>query len=531
MKRIALSVRWNFTLSCCLLAVFACAGLQAQTVIGGTTPHPTAELDVQSSERGFLPPRLTEAERDAINTPATGLTIYNIDARCIEFFNGLAWRNLCDGTVSEDALQNLQVLQNTIVYTEGQNGFVDEGNLDPGDNYGQTANIGDIDGNGVSDLAVGAPEDESSPGCVSGVVYIHLLDASGQVIGTTRIGRGIGLATGVNLDELACNPPTSNSKDGFGQSVVGLGDLDGDGDIEIAVGAWLGENTGASGGGTGTVYILSLNSPAPGEVEVTKKVLIQENQGGESFGDFNRNLAPFDRFGQAVANIGDIDGDGVVDLAVIAGGRGDGVIYIFPLNEDGTVKNNTEGGFIREITDNSNGFVGSFNTDGFGLTGLGDVNKDGVNDLAFIAANNVIYVLFLNADGTVKGQQEISPGVGGFDGSELTGSDRLIALTSVGDLNGDGIQDLAVGAFNDENESGTNNTGAVYLLTLNSSGMVTEEVKIAPGLFGFTEVLNSGDKFGRFLGNPGDVDGNGINDLYVGAEGSNKAYLIFLGGM
>jgi len=161
----------------------------------------------------------------------------------------------------------------------------------------------------------------------------------------------------------------------------------------------------------------------------------------------------------------------------------------------------------------------------------GDVDDDGVNDLAVIADNNVIYILFLNADGTVKDQQEISPGVGGFDGSELTGGDRLIVLTSIGDLNGDGINDLAVGASNDENESGTNNTGAVYLLTLDSSGMVTDEVKIAPGLFGFTEVLNSGDKFGRFLGNPGDVDGNGINDLYVGAEGSNKAYLIFLEGM
>jgi len=526
------SIHWNSILPCCLLVLLACAELQAQTVIGGTMPDPTAELDVQSSERGFLPPRLTEAERDAINSPATGLTIYNIDARCIEFFNGLAWRNLCDGTVSDDALQNLQVQsQNTIVYTEGENGFVDEGNLDPGDNYGQTANIGDIDGNGISDLAVGAFQDESSPGCVSGVVYIHLLDANGQVIGTTRIGKNLGLATGVDLDELACNPPSSNSKDGFGVSVAGLGDLDGDGDIEIAVGAWLGENTGASGGGTGTVYILSLDSPASGEVEVTKKVLIQENQGAESFGDFDVNLAPFDRFGQAVANIGDIDGDGVVDLAVIAGGDGDGVVYIFPLNTDGTVKNATEGGFITKITDNTNGFSGSFNTGGFGLTGLGDVDDDGVNDLAVIADNNVIYILFLNADGTVKDQQEISPGVGGFDGSELTGGDRLIVLTSIGDLNGDGINDLAVGASNDENESGTNNTGAVYLLTLDSSGMVTDEVKIAPGLFGFTEVLNSGDKFGRFLGNPGDVDGNGINDLYVGAEGSNKAYLIFLEGM
>jgi len=518
MKRIALSVRWNFTLSCCLLAVFACAGLQAQTVIGGTTPHPTAELDVQSSERGFLPPRLTEAERDAINTPATGLTIYNIDARCIEFFNGLAWRNLCDGTVSEDALQNLQVLQNTIVYTEGQNGFVDEGNLDPGDNYGQTANIGDIDGNGVSDLAVGAFEDESTGGC-KGVVYIHLLEDNAQVISTNRIGKGIGLASGVDLNELACN-------DEFGVSVAGLGDLDSDGTMEIAVGAWLGENDG-SDSGSGTVYVLSLNASGV----VTKKVLIQDNLGGESFGDFDVNLEIADRFGQAVANIGDIDGDGVIDLAVIADGDGDGVMYIFPLNTDGTVKNGTEGGFITKITDNANGFSGNFNTSGFGLTGLGDVDDDGVNDLAFIANNNTIYVLFLNADGTVKDQQEIAPGVGGFDGSEL-GGDQIIALTSVGDLNGDGINDLAVGASNDENESGmNNNTGAVYLLTLDSSGMVTDEVKIAPGLFGFTEMLNSGDKFGRFLGNPGDVDGNGINDLYVGAEGSNKAYLIFLGGM
>jgi uncharacterized protein (TIGR02145 family) len=72
--------------------------LQAQTIIGGSTPDPSAMLEVKSSDKGFLPPRMTSAQRAALVNPAEGLLIYNTDTDCINLYNGTRWFELC-GTV------------------------------------------------------------------------------------------------------------------------------------------------------------------------------------------------------------------------------------------------------------------------------------------------------------------------------------------------------------------------------------------------------------------------------------------------
>lgn len=63
----------------------------AQVGINTTEPNPSAELDVASTQRGFLPPRMSSNDRDAINNPAAGLMIYNTDDNNIQYFNGSAW--------------------------------------------------------------------------------------------------------------------------------------------------------------------------------------------------------------------------------------------------------------------------------------------------------------------------------------------------------------------------------------------------------------------------------------------------------
>jgi alpha-tubulin suppressor-like RCC1 family protein len=74
-----------------------------QIGIGTDSPEQSAILDVSSTEKGFLPPRLTEAERNAIINPATGLLIYNNTSQCLEIYQGLAgnnpddWISLCGG--------------------------------------------------------------------------------------------------------------------------------------------------------------------------------------------------------------------------------------------------------------------------------------------------------------------------------------------------------------------------------------------------------------------------------------------------
>jgi len=69
----------------CLLGIFVfLPRLQAQTVIGGAVANPSALLDLQSTNRGFLPPRMTSAERSAIANPATGLFVFNTTFNCLE---------------------------------------------------------------------------------------------------------------------------------------------------------------------------------------------------------------------------------------------------------------------------------------------------------------------------------------------------------------------------------------------------------------------------------------------------------------
>ncbi|TVR84599.1 MAG: hypothetical protein EA412_00270 [Chitinophagaceae bacterium] len=65
----------------------------------GASPDPSAGLDVDFTDKGFLPPRLTTAQRDAIQNPAAGLTIYNTDDNCLQWFNGNIWFDGCGGSV------------------------------------------------------------------------------------------------------------------------------------------------------------------------------------------------------------------------------------------------------------------------------------------------------------------------------------------------------------------------------------------------------------------------------------------------
>ena len=147
-------------------------------------------------------------------------------------------------------------------------------------------------------------------------------------------------------------------------------------------------------------------------------------------------------FGASVASIGDLDGDEIADLAVGAsrdntGGIGGGAVYVLFMNANGTVKTSTK------IAHNTNGGPTLAQLDGFGgaLTALGDINGDGIEDVAVGARGDdtggngrgAVHVLFLNADGTVKNSQKIANNTGG--GPVLKNDDRFgISLAAVGDL-------------------------------------------------------------------------------------------------
>ena len=284
--------------------------------------------------------------------------------------------------------------------------------------------------------------------------------------------------------------------DRFGVSAAPLGDLDGDGRPELAVGAYFyGYGDGHTGPGPGAVFVLSLNANGT----VKSHQLITNGSGG-----FTGVLGNFVDFGRSVAPIGDLDNDGVMDLAVGSdadddGGENRGAVWILFLNADGTVKAH------QKISDTAGGFTGVLaNLDYFGLSvaALGDFNEDGRLEIAVGAAGDddggnyrgAVWILSLNANGTVASHSKISSTSGGFTGI-LSDEDKFgVSVAPIGDLDGDAVLDIAVGAYCDD--TGGDDRGAVWVLFLNSNGTVKSHRKIADSLGGFTGVLDDIDNFG-----------------------------------
>jgi hypothetical protein len=204
-----------------------------------------------------------------------------------------------------------------------------------------------------------------------------------------------------------------------------------------------------------------------GSVRASQKI-------GEGSGGFGGALDLFDSFGCSLAALGDLDGDSVNDLAVGAvgdddGGTDQGAVWILFMNPDGTVKSH------QKISETEGGFTGTLETqDYFGrsLSAPGDLDNDDVADLLVGASHDdtggadqgALWVLFLNANGTVKSHKKICEGSGGFGGNLEPGDLFGAHVSVVGDANNDGVADFGVAAPMDDD--GGANQGALWILFL-----------------------------------------------------------------
>ncbi len=253
-------------------------------------------------------------------------------------------------------------------------------------------------------------------------------------------------------------------------------------------------------------------------------VLLQQ-QIAENVGNFNIPLDSEDWFGYTVEGIGDLNGDGINDIAVAAikdddGGFNRGAVYVLFLNNDGTINSNQK---ISDLEGNFSGVLDDWDIIGSSLSYLGDMNGDGLIEIGVGAEydgdggyrNGAVWILSLNSNGTVNSYTKISDTQGGFSGGlgnyNVFGSD----IELLGDLNGDGNQDIAVGARRDPD--GNSYRGALWILFLNADFSVNSYQKISDTSGNFNAGLNAEDYFGGAVANIGDLNNDGVIDLAVGA--------------
>ncbi len=77
--------------------------------IGTTTPDPSAVLDITSTDKGVLIPRMSSVQRTAINTPASGLMVYDTDSLCFFYYNNFVWTSLCDPNTASNGVTKVKI--------------------------------------------------------------------------------------------------------------------------------------------------------------------------------------------------------------------------------------------------------------------------------------------------------------------------------------------------------------------------------------------------------------------------------------
>lgn len=356
---------------------------------------------------------------------------------------------------------------------------------------------GDINGDGLDDVLIGAPAADRGDLARTGRAYVVFGGARSALLPLTEIesGRGGFAISGTDADEA------------LGQNVEVAGDVNGDSLADIVVGS------------LNTARELSAAYVVFGR-RTTAEVLASAVRAGTESGFAILSVPGDERLGRIGAGAGDVNGDGLADIVIDVQGQAAGARVVFGRSSIAPVDSaNLQGG----------GFAVLHNDGLSDVSGAGDVNGDGLDDIIVGdsapssgagAGAGRAYVVFGKATRTAVALSNLEAGSGGgfvINGVRV-GDNAGGAVSGAGDVNGDGLADVIVGApFAPAN--GNVEAGRAYVVFGKANGDAVALASVESGVGGFViNGANSGDRAASDVAAAGDLNADGLDDVLIGAE-------------